>query len=72
MEKPVSVKYVDLGVIDGLQTFEVINTETGHAIGYRQTVVEETVIVDPVKDSAVAKLQKLGLTVEEVQALIGA
>ena len=69
MEKPVSVKYVDLGVIDGLQTFEVVNTETGQAIGYRQTVVEETVIVDPVKDSAVAKLEKLGLTVEEIEAL---
>lgn len=31
----------DLGVIDGLQTWEVINADTGETIGYNQTAVEE-------------------------------
>jgi hypothetical protein len=32
---------------------------------------DEAVIVDPVKEAAIAKLSKLGLTDEEIKAVIG-
>ena len=35
------VTLIDRGVIDGLQTNEVINAETGETIGWNQTLVEE-------------------------------
>lgn len=34
-------------------------------------VPDEPVAVDPVKEAAMAKLRKLGLTDEEIQAVIG-
>ena len=36
---PVELK--DLGVIDGFQTWEVSNADTGEVIGYNQTTIEE-------------------------------
>jgi hypothetical protein len=36
----VTVKLIDLGVIDGAQTFQVLNADTGEVIGYNQTEVE--------------------------------
>jgi hypothetical protein len=35
------VKLNDLGIIDGLHTWEVIDTSTGEVIGYNQTTPEE-------------------------------
>jgi hypothetical protein len=37
------VKLNDLGVIDGMQTWEVIDTETNEVIGYNQTAADEEV-----------------------------
>jgi hypothetical protein len=31
---------IDLGVIDGLQTWEIVDTATGDVIGYNQTLPE--------------------------------
>jgi hypothetical protein len=42
MTDSVKVELKDLGVIDGLHTWEVIDTATGKTIGYNQTAVEET------------------------------
>lgn len=41
MTDAINVTRKDLGVIDGLQTWEVINADTGETIGYDQTSVEE-------------------------------
>lgn len=38
MTNPINVTTKDLGVIDGLQTFEVIDAGTGETIGYNQSV----------------------------------
>jgi hypothetical protein len=38
----VPVEIIDVGIVNGLQTFVVVNTETGKTIGYNQTAVEET------------------------------
>lgn len=35
-----NVELRDLGVINGLQTWEVIDLSTGNVIGYNQTVPE--------------------------------
>lgn len=44
MEQPINVELKDLGIIDGLHTFEVIDTDTGETIGYNQTMpTEETI-----------------------------
>ena len=40
MEQNVTVELIDVGVVDGLQTFEVVNVDTGETIGYNQTEVE--------------------------------
>jgi hypothetical protein len=40
MENPVPVELIDVGIVDGVQTFEVVNVETGETIGYNQTEVE--------------------------------
>jgi hypothetical protein len=32
------VKLNDLGIIDGMQTWEVIDEATGNVIGYNQTI----------------------------------
>ncbi len=34
MDKPVTVETIDRGIIDGFQTWEVINTDTGETIGW--------------------------------------
>lgn len=44
MDIPVPVELVDRGIIDGIQTFEVINTDTGETIGYNQTAPTEEII----------------------------
>lgn len=36
----IKVTRKDLGVIDGLQTWEVSNADTGEVIGYDQTAAE--------------------------------
>lgn len=36
-----NVELHDLGIVDGLHTWEVINLETGETIGYNQTAVTE-------------------------------
>lgn len=35
-----NVKFVDLGIIDGLKTTQVINADTGEVIGYNQTTTD--------------------------------
>lgn len=40
MEQPITVELKDLGIIDGLHTFEVINTDTGETIGWNQSAPE--------------------------------
>jgi hypothetical protein len=37
----VIVEFNDLGIVDGFQTVEVIDTATGEIIGYNLTVPEE-------------------------------
>jgi len=39
-EQPVTIETNYIGVVDGLQTWEVINTDTGEVIGYNQTLEE--------------------------------
>lgn len=41
MTDPIKVTRKDLGVIDGLQTWEVINADTKEVIGYDQSIPEE-------------------------------
>lgn len=40
MSEPVRVERIDLGVIDGQQTWKVINADTGETIGYDQSTLE--------------------------------
>ena len=35
-----NIELKDLGIINGLQTFEVINADTGETIGFNQTISE--------------------------------
>ena len=42
MENSVTVQLIDLGVTNGMQTWEVVDVETGETIGYNQTAIEET------------------------------
>jgi hypothetical protein len=42
MSENVEVKLIDRGIIDGFQTFEVINADTGETIGWNQSAPEET------------------------------
>ena len=45
MTESINVITKDLGIIDGLQTFEVIDADTGETIGYNQsTPITEEVI----------------------------
>lgn len=44
MDKPITVELNDIGIVDGFQTFEVINTDTGETIGYNQTMPAEEII----------------------------
>jgi hypothetical protein len=41
MEEPVKVIIKDLGIIEGLHTWEVIDAETGVIIGFNQTSPQE-------------------------------
>jgi hypothetical protein len=41
MTDAIQVSIKDLGVIDGLQTYEVTDLATGEVIGYNQTAIEE-------------------------------
>lgn len=43
MDKPITVELNDIGIVDGLHTYEVINTDTGETIGYNQSAPEETI-----------------------------
>jgi RecB family exonuclease len=70
MNDAISVETIDRGVVDGLQTVEVIDVETGETIGYNQTPIDQPPLpVDSARQSAMAKLAKLGLTPEEIEAL---
>jgi hypothetical protein len=40
MDKAVNVQVKDIGLVDGMQTWEVIDTATGEVIGYNQTPPE--------------------------------
>ncbi len=40
MSDAINVEFKELGIIDGLQTWEVINADTGQVIGYNQSAVE--------------------------------
>ena len=55
-----------------MQTWEVTDVDTGETIGYNQTPIEQSPIVDTARQSALAKFKALGLTDDEVQALLGA
>jgi hypothetical protein len=41
MSDSINVELVELGIINGLITTQVINADTGEVIGYNQTAVEE-------------------------------
>ena len=40
MNEPIRVTLRDIGIVDGLQTVEITNADTGEVIGFNQTVVE--------------------------------
>jgi len=40
MDAPIRVTFRDIGIVDGLQTVEVIDADTGEVIGLNQTAVE--------------------------------
>jgi hypothetical protein len=40
MSDAIKVTRKDLGIVNGLQTWEVINADTSEVIGYDQTAVE--------------------------------
>lgn len=42
MTDAIKVTRRDLGVVDGLHTWEVINADTGEVIGYDQQMIEES------------------------------
>jgi hypothetical protein len=37
----INVELIDRGIINGMQTYEVINAETGETIGWNQSAPEE-------------------------------
>jgi hypothetical protein len=41
MTYAIKVTLKDLGIVDGLQTWEVINADTGEVIGYNQTAADK-------------------------------
>jgi hypothetical protein len=41
MDKPINVTFNDIGIVNGLQTVEVIDLDTNEIIGFNQTAVEE-------------------------------
>lgn len=41
MNDSINVEFVELGIIDGMKTTQVINADTGEVIGYNQSAVEE-------------------------------
>ena len=42
----VTVTLRDLGIIDGLHTWEVVNADTGQVIGYNQSASEALTVVE--------------------------
>ena len=42
MDEAIKVTRKDLGVVQGLQTWEVTNADTGEVIGYDQQAIEES------------------------------
>lgn len=40
MTEPVKITRKDLGIIEGMHVFEIINEDTGQVIGYDQTPAE--------------------------------
>jgi hypothetical protein len=41
MSDAINVEFIELGVIDGMITTQVINKDTKEVIGYNQSAVEE-------------------------------
>ena len=41
MTDAINVEFIELGVIDGMKTTQVINKDTKEIIGYNQSAVEE-------------------------------
>ena len=41
MDDAINVELVELGIINGVKTTQVINADTGEVIGYNQSAVEE-------------------------------
>jgi hypothetical protein len=41
MDKPINVTFNNIGIVNGLQTVEVIDLDTNEIIGFNQTAVEE-------------------------------
>lgn len=41
MSEPIKVTRNDLGIINGVQVYEVINADTGETIGYDQIATEQ-------------------------------
>jgi hypothetical protein len=41
MTDAVNVEFIELGVIDGMMTTQVVNADTKEVIGYNQSAVEE-------------------------------
>jgi len=42
MSDSVNVEFIELGVIDGMKTTQVINADTQEIIGYNQSAIEES------------------------------
>jgi hypothetical protein len=42
MSDSINVELVELGIINGLITTQVINADTGEVIGYNQSAIEES------------------------------
>ena len=40
MDEAIVVELIDRGIVDGLHTWEVINTDTGETIGWNQSAPE--------------------------------
>ena len=38
---PINVEIIDRGIINGIQTYEVIDADTGETIGWNKTETEE-------------------------------
>jgi hypothetical protein len=72
MSESINVLRVDLGIVDGCQVWEVRNADTGQVIGSDRELPDPEPTPDELaRESALAKLQALGLTEAEAMALAG-